>query len=70
MGSSYEYESDEACTHETTYSLNHALVQLIQKTTGEFTHVIMNNIIAETNKMFTELSIDPNSKSAGATWQR
>jgi hypothetical protein len=70
MKKQHEHSSDPECTHETTYELNHALVQLIQKTTSEFTHVIMNNIIAETNKMFDELSIDPNSKTAGATWQK
>jgi hypothetical protein len=66
----YSEDSDALCQHATKYELNHALVKLIQKTTGESTHVIMNNIIAETNKMFKELDIDPNSKKAGAIWSK
>jgi hypothetical protein len=67
-----DYASDASteCVCDTTYELNHALVQLIQKTSGEQTHIIMNNIIAETNKMFKELEIDPNSKASGANWQQ
>jgi hypothetical protein len=68
--SKHSFNSNETCIHETFYELNHALVRLIQKTTNEFTHVIMNNIIAEANNMIKELQIDPNSKKSGATWGR
>src|SRR6478736_6888291 len=70
MANKYIYDTSSVCTHDTTYELNHALVQLIQKSTGKQTHEIMNTIIAETNAMFKELEIDPNSKTAGAKWKK
>lgn len=69
-GEDHYFSEDKKCNFDIDWELNHTLMLIIQKTTGEKTHEILNTVISEFNKMIKEIEFDLSSKKAGATWQR
>jgi hypothetical protein len=63
-------DKSQACTFETEYELNHVLLLLIQKTTGQQTHEIMSNVLLEFNIMMKEHGIDLTKKTAACLMRK
>jgi hypothetical protein len=64
------YASDVVCSSNISWEFNHTLMLIIQKTTGQQTHEIMNTVVAELDKMTKEIGFDLNSKKSGAEWRK
>lgn len=64
------YDPDEEANKQISYELNHALLKLIQKTTNQQTHEILNYLVSEFETMIKEYSIDLSKKTATCVWRK
>lgn len=64
----HSHVKDEACGHKTYFTVDQALMIVLQSVTGKQTHEIMNELVFIYEGMIRDYEIDLAKKSSGAKW--